>query len=338
MLIENQVPLQHHTSLALPGVAEFFCRAETLEQLQQALAFAHAKQLPLTLLGAGSNTVVAGDAAGLVLAVALKGIALLAEDEKSVHIRVAAGENWHQLVSYCLAQGWFGVENLALIPGLAGSAPIQNIGAYGVELASVLEAVDVLDLATGEVRQMAADACQLRYRDSIFKCKLKGRVVITAIYLGLHKTPQANVQYPELRAALAAVAAPTPKDVFTAVCALRTAKLPDPNQLPNAGSFFKNPVLAAEAAKRLLCQHPDIPHYPQADGRIKFPAAWLIDRAGWKGFRRGAVGVHRRQALVLVHFGGGTGAELLALANEIAADVAHKFAVQLELEPVVIGD
>jgi len=331
------VSLKPFNSLALPGVAAFFCRATSIDALRQGLEFARARSLPVTVLGGGSNIVVSGDVPGLVIALATAGIDVVSEDDDEVVVRVAAGENWHGLVAYSLEQGWCGLENLALIPGSVGAAPIQNIGAYGVELDRVLVLVEVMDVTSGDVRAMSKADCQLAYRDSIFKHSLKGQVIITAVTLKLSKAPQLNISYPELKQALSGIGRPTPRDVFAKVCALRQAKLPDPAVIHNAGSFFKNPVLAPNEAAVLMARHPDIPRYPQADGAIKFPAAWLIDRAGWKGRREDQVGVHHNQALVLVHFGGGCGDQLLDFAHRIADDVRAKFGVDLEMEPVVIG-
>lgn len=337
MKVLSSVSLQPFNSLALPGVAEYLCRVENDHELHQALEFARANGLPLTLLGGGSNTVINGDVKGLVLALATRGITLLDQAAEEVRVRVAAGENWHNLVDHCLNRGWYGLENLALIPGSAGAAPIQNIGAYGVELASLLHSVELVDSETGQHRALTAEECDLHYRDSIFKHRLRGRVVIIAITLRLSKNPRVNLGYPELAKAVEHLDNPSPRDVFDAVCALRRTKLPDPQTLPNAGSFFKNPVLGAGEAAELIARFSDIPHYPQPDGSIKFPAAWLIDRAGWKGYREAHVGVHDRQALVLVHYGQGTGSELLHLAEKIASDIRAKYSIHLEMEPVVAG-
>jgi len=333
-----QISLQQLNTLALPGRAEYFCRVADGAELREALAFARSHRLKVTVLGGGSNVVLDGDVPGLVVAMANLGVELVDETPESVTLRVAAGENWHQLVASTVAQRWYGLENLALIPGCVGAAPIQNIGAYGVELADVLHGVEVMDIASGESRTLGVGDCQLGYRDSAFKHKLKGRLVVVAVQITLSKVAKVNLGYAELAQALAAVAEPTPEDVFAAVCQLRRAKLPDPAQIANVGSFFKNPILAADAGRALVARFADIPRYPQADGSVKFPAAWLIDRAGWKGVRVGPVGVHQRQALVLVHFGGGSGGDVLALAADIARDVAEKYGVALELEPVVIGD
>jgi len=333
----EQAPMGGLNTLALDARARYLCTAATLDDLLAARDFARARGLSLTVLGGGSNVILAGDIPGLVVRVALPGIEALDRAGSTVRVRAGAGEDWHALVGHCLARGWFGLENLALIPGRAGAAPIQNIGAYGVELASRFDSLDALDLDSGELIRLDREACRFGYRDSIFKHELRGRVIITAITLSLSTTPAPCLDYPELRDSLAADPAPSPRAVYDAVCALRRRKLPDPAERPNAGSFFKNPVVGAAEGAALRARFPDMPGYPQPDGGLKIPAAWLIDRAGWKGRRRGAVGVHDRQALVLVHFGGGSGAELLALAADIAADVEGRFGVALELEPTVLG-
>ncbi len=218
-----------------------------------------------------------------------------------------------------------------------GAAPIQNIGAYGVELSQFLESVTVASPDGRDLAVMSADQCRLGYRDSVFKRELRGQAVIAEVTLALSTVPAPDTRYPALAERLAGIRSPTPAQVAAAVCALRREKLPDPSTLPNAGSFFKNPVLAKEAFRSLAQRYPDIPGFPGPDGGIKVPAAWLIDRAGWKGYRRGHVGVHRQQALVLVHFGGGRGTELLALGDRIARDVWRRFGVSLDREPTVIG-
>lgn len=337
MKIQQRVSLQRFNTLALPGRAEYFCSATSDDDLDEALDFARSRKLAVTILGGGSNIVLYTDVAGLVVHMASSGINLVRETANGVEIGVAAGENWSALVDYCLQQSWYGLENLSLIPGSAGAAPIQNIGAYGVELADRLRSVAVLDIATGDRYQLSVDDCRLGYRDSIFKGELKGKVMVHSIVLALAKHPRVNLGYPELQRSLEHVSSPSPKEVAAAVCRLRREKLPDPAVTPNAGSFFKNPKVTDACARRLRALYEDIPLFPTPDDEFKVPAAWLIDRAGWKGYRRGCVGVHHRQALVLVHFGGGCGEELLALATEIATDIENKFGLTLDLEPEVIG-
>ena len=339
MNLQRWVSLQNCNTLALPGRAEYLYTVDGPDGLDRALFFARQRQLPVTVLGGGSNIILNGDIAGLVIRLAPGGVeAVPGSGGEEVLVRAGGGENWHDLVTLCLDRGWHGLENLALIPGCVGAAPIQNIGAYGVELASRFHTLEAVDLVTGELLCLDAEACRFGYRDSIFKHDLKGRLVITAVTLALSTRPLVCLDYPELRAALAPSPAPTPRQVYDAVCALRRAKLPDPALRPNAGSFFKNPVIGGDQAAALRAIHPDMPGYPQPGGLEKIPAAWLIDRAGWKGRRVGAVGVHDRQALVLVHFGGGSGRELLGLAAAIAGDVRQRFGIALELEPAVLGD
>lgn len=336
MQILPLVSMREMNTLGLPAVADWLCSITSLEDVTQALEFARAKRIPVCVLGGGSNTVLRARVPGLVMKIANQGLEIIQEDEKSVTLRVAAGENWHELVINTLDRGWFGLENLALIPGNVGAAPIQNIGAYGVELSNFLEAVDIIDIATSEFSTLGVKECELGYRDSIFKNRLKNRVIIWSVRLTLSKVALPNLGYPELARSVIS-AEPTPAEVANTVIRLRQSKLPDPEKIPNAGSFFKNPILSAEKARHLVSRLPDIPQYPQPDGSVKFPAAWLIDRAGWKGKRLDDVGVHDKQALVLVNYGDGSSAELLSLAEAIAGDIHNKFEINLEMEPVILG-
>jgi UDP-N-acetylmuramate dehydrogenase len=290
-------------------------------------------------LGEGSNIVFLEHLDALCLRQQNQAIQRRHLGEGTVILRVDAGHNWHKLVERTLAQGYFGLENLALIPGTVGAAPIQNIGAYGVELERFVHAVHAVELSTGKPLVLTASECAFGYRNSIFKGQLRDSAVITAVDLELRLEPELNLGYPALADALASKGciAPSPLDVFDAVVAIRTRRLPDPATEPNAGSFFKNPVLPA-AEFRQLRQHWDgLPGYSQADGSVKVPAAWLIEQAGWKGYRGDGVGVHEKHALVLVNRGGNSGKALLALADEIAHSVQQRFGVQLEREPRVYG-
>ena len=338
-VIQKNVSLQRYNTLALPGRAEYFCDICSMDALEEALAFARQQNLAVTPLGGGSNIVLAGNIAGLVLHVNLSGLQAVCNDEAGViDVAVAAGENWHQTVITCLQNGWYGLENLSLIPGNAGAAPIQNIGAYGVELSDRFHSLHAVDLASGEIVTLDREQCHFGYRDSIFKGELRDRLLITQINLSLTKQPQLVLDYPALRDQLGAAHDTTPLQVSEAVCALRSSKLPDPAKIANAGSFFKNPVIAQAQFKGLRAAYPQLPAFPQSNGDIKIPAGWLIEQSGFKGVVRGAVGVHDKQALVLVNHGGGTGRELLALADEIRAEVKHRFAVDLEIEPRVYAD
>ncbi|MEQ5801820.1 UDP-N-acetylmuramate dehydrogenase [Halomonas sp. H10-9-1] len=328
--------LTRANTLGLPCVAERFCAPGNLAELQAALAEAREQGWPLTLLGGGSNLILPPFLQGLVVRPAMTEWWQEESEEGSLRIHAEAGVNWHELVMGLAARGLWGTENLALIPGLCGAAPIQNIGAYGVELADVLEAVEVVHLADGSVNWLSPEACRFGYRDSVFKGALAGRVVITRLVLRLSRRAQPRLGYGDLASRLGA--SPTALEVAEAVCAIRREKLPDPALLGNAGSFFKNPLVASELAERLLVEHPEMPHFPQPDGRVKLAAGWLIERCGLKGWREGHFGVHDRQALVLVHFGGGSAAELMAFADRVADSVRDRFGVELEREPRVAGE
>ncbi|GIX29599.1 MAG: UDP-N-acetylenolpyruvoylglucosamine reductase [Porticoccaceae bacterium] len=336
LAIATDVSLEGANTLRLPARADYFCRVATLGALREALAFAAARDLPITVLGAGSNTVFLSRVPGLVIQMANRGRERVDGDGDSLVLAVAAGESWANLVEETLAEGWYGLENLTAIPGTVGAAPIQNIGAYGVELADRLVGVEVVDVASGRLRFLPAAACGLAYRDSLFRRELRGRTVIWRVFLRLSRTPAVNLSHPEVAAALAGRPA-DPRAVARAVAALRRAKLPDPAELPNAGSFFKNPLLDERQAALLARRWPGLPRFPTGDGRVKVPAAWLLDRLGWKGRRCGSYAVHDRQPLVLVHLGGGTGEGLVAFAAELAADVEARCGVALELEAVPVG-
>lgn len=339
MQIEADFSLAAHNTLALAARARGFARPETAGDLRAALAWSRAEGLAVLPLGEGSNVVFAGDVDALVLQLASSGRRLLESGDDAVRLRVAAGENWHTFVAWAVARGYGCLANLALIPGTVGAAPIQNIGAYGVELDQFVEAVHVLRLDTGEAQTLDAADCAFAYRDSIFKGELAGAVVVTAVDFCLPLQAPVQAQYPSLAAELEArgIREPGARDVFEAVVAVRRARLPDPADEPNAGSFFKNPVLPAAQAQALQQRYPGLPHYPAEAGRVKLPAAWLIERAGWKGAQRGGVGVHPGHALVLVNYGANSGAALLELAGDIQASVQEQFGVSLEMEPRVYG-
>ncbi|MDG0972428.1 MAG: UDP-N-acetylmuramate dehydrogenase [Porticoccaceae bacterium] len=333
--IRHQASLQNLNSLSLPARAEYFCQVKDTQQLVSAIYYATKNNLQITPLGGGSNMVLAGDIAGLVVHVDIKGVTTAPAAGAFIDVTFAAGENWHQMVEYCLQQGWYGLENLSLIPGNMGAAPIQNIGAYGVELCDVFVSLHAIDIASGDRVKLDHKQCGFGYRDSIFKQVYKDRYLITHVCLRLSTQPTTNISYPALAAALAGIT-PTPQLVSQAVCEIRRQKLPDPTNLPNVGSFFKNPIVAKSDLARLVINNEAAPSYVQSDGRYKIAAAWLIDQCGFRGQRRGPVGVHANQALVLVNYGG-TGAQLMALAAEIQDAVAAKFAIDLDLEPRVYG-
>ncbi|MGM0537084.1 MAG: UDP-N-acetylmuramate dehydrogenase [Pseudomonadota bacterium] len=322
--------LSRSNTLGLPCQAERFAAPAGLDELLAALELAHRNGWSLTLLGGGSNLILPEWLPGLVVhpAMATWWIEELGSD---VLVHAEAAVAWHELVMAMAARGLWGIENLALIPGHCGAAPIQNIGAYGVELSDVIEAVHLVHLDDGREAVLAPEACAFGYRDSIFKGALEGRVVITRLVLRLSRLPRPRLGYGDLADRLGAE--PSALEVAEAVCAIRRDKLPDPAVLGNAGSFFKNPVVTASLARKLVEAHPAMPHFPQPDGRVKLAAGWLIDQCGLKGWRQGHFGVHERQALVLVHFGGGSAEELLDVAGRVAETVHERFGVTLEREP-----
>ncbi len=336
LAIEEHVELKPYNTLALHSVARYFFSLETIADLPAALAFARDKKLPVLMLGGGSNLVLAADFDGLVINNRLQGISFDVYGEE-VKVTAAAGENWHQLVMLCLRNGYYGLENLVLIPGSVGAAPIQNIGAYGVELVQSFHSLTGWDTEQQVFRSLSAEDCQFAYRDSIFKHALKGRFYITEVSLQLSTRPEATIAYKALREQLTADGClqPTPLQVADTVMAVRRSKLPDPAELANAGSFFKNPLVSAAALKQLQQQEPSIVHYPQPNGEVKLAAGWLLQQAGWKGKRVGNVGMHSEQSIVLVNYDSATGSDVLELASRIQQDIMQKFSVQLEIEPVV---
>ncbi|WIO73081.1 UDP-N-acetylmuramate dehydrogenase [Porticoccaceae bacterium LTM1] len=338
--VVQQQDLKSLNTLALPASAEYFARIESVPDLQQAIQWANEKQLQITLLGGGSNIVLASDIPGLVLKVAINGVELISEDDRQVLIRVGAGEDWPRLVEYTLDNNWYGLENLSLIPGCVGAAPVQNIGAYGVELAKRLHSVEVVCLENGTARVLSGDECEFGYRDSIFKRELRGKVAITSVTLSLSKKPDLVLTYPALQMAAGEVSGQnlTPKKISELVCEIRRSKLPDPVSTPNAGSFFKNPVISSTQAKTLRGKFPDMVQYPVSAVEVKLAAGWLIEKAGWKGRQIGDIAVHDRQALVLVNRGDGTGQQLLDVAGQIVDSVKQEFGVKLEMEPRILPE
>ena len=297
-------------------------------------------ELPVLLLGGGSNTLFVDDYPGRVIVNRIQGIESEVIDRDRVLVTAAAGEDWHELVRWTLDRGLWGIENLAMIPGLVGAAPMQNIGAYGVELAHCLESVEVFDRHTGKIERLAASECGLDYRDSRFKSADRDRFVILGIRLELmmHGTPV--LEYPSLIEELERHGHPQPDDprtVAAAVMRVRKRKLPDPGFIANAGSFFKNPVIGNPVAQDLIDRHPDLPNWPDKPGHTKLSAGWLIDQLGWRGKSIGGAQVFERHALVLINSGNATGSDVLKLARDIAASVLDRFGIELEPEPVLVG-
>lgn len=289
----------------------------------------------LFILGGGSNVLFTRDFDGLTIHLANKGIQKIWETDQKIGLEIQAGENWHALVLWSLANHYGGLENLALIPGQVGAAPIQNIGAYGVEFESIFHSCTVFDVKNLQTLKLSKEACQLSYRNSIFKNEAKGKFIILSVQIELYKSPHPlHLDYGTLKNQLP-THKPTIQEVAHTVMAIRQAKLPDPKILGNGGSFFKNPVVSENHFITLIKEYPNLPHFDHPNGH-KLPAAWLIETLGFKGQRQGAVGVHEKQALVLVHYGGGTGAELVALAQTIEEKVFNAFGIRLEREVNVV--
>ncbi|MBU3741826.1 MAG: UDP-N-acetylmuramate dehydrogenase [Candidatus Kapabacteria bacterium] len=332
--VETNIALAGLTSFGIAAKAQQLMRVDSVADVLQVLKAAEADAVPLTVLGGGSNVLCTHDVRGMVMKIEIMGRRIVAEDDATVTVEFGAGESWHDVVAWTVENGWGGLENLALIPGTVGAAPMQNIGAYGTEQASCAVSVTYVDRRTHTMHTLDADACAFGYRESVFKHALRDVAIITSVRYRLQRHPTVNTTYADVRNELQVrgVAAPTIRDVFDAVVAIRTRKLPDPAVIGNAGSFFKNPVVDAETYTRLRSANADMPAYPQADGTYKLAAAWLIDQCGWKGHRDGDAGVHVNQALVLVNYGGATGRQILELSKRIVASVHDAFGVTLERE------
>jgi UDP-N-acetylmuramate dehydrogenase len=338
LAIFHDFSLESCNTFGIAARARCYLRIGSVAELAAALADPVLAAMPRLLLGGGSNIVLTGDFDGLVLHMAVKGRELLGQRGEHTLVRAAAGENWHGFVQWTLAQGLGGLENMALIPGTVGAAPIQNIGAYGVELKDVFHSLTVYELASGQLRSMDAAQCRFGYRDSVFKHLDGAGLVIVDVTFALPTAWQPNLRYAELAQAVAQAGldAPSAAEVGEVVVAIRRRKLPDPAVIGNAGSFFKNPVVSSARCEQLLAAFPALVHHAQADGTEKLAAGWLIDQCGWKGRSLGAAGVYPKQALVLVNNGGATGQEVLALARAIEDDVRQRYGVTLEPEPVFV--
>ena len=344
--IQDDFSLRRFNTFGVEACARAYLHVTTLGMLDQVRRDAKLASLPRLILGGGSNIVLTRDFDGLVLHVDLRGIEFLDNDGDALRVRAAAGESWHGLVQMTLDRGIGGLENLSWIPGSVGAAPIQNIGAYGVEVGSLIETVSYYDFDSGEVISLDRQSCEFGYRDSVFKHRLKRNAVILDVTFALPLPWTPNLSYAELQRYLftldspanasPANASPTPADVGRAVIEIRSNKLPDPDLIGSAGSFFKNPIVSLMVWSTLEARWPTLVGYPQPDGQVKLAAGWLVEHCGWKGRTLGNVGVYEKQALVLVNLGGGTGEEIMRLASFIQADVEKKFGVFLEPEPLVL--
>ena len=334
---KQNISLKPFNTFGIEAKAATFFEFTSLNELKEALLSRAADQ-ELLILGGGSNLLLTQDFAGLVLKNGLKGISLEREDDGHVWVRAMAGENWHEFVMHCIDQGWAGIENLSLIPGTVGAAPMQNIGAYGVEIKQVFESLEAVEIATGEVHTFDNATCEFGYRESIFKKAAKGQYVIASVLFRLNKAPKFNTSYGAIQDTLKEMGVEelTIRAVSDAVIHIRQSKLPDPAEIGNAGSFFKNPTVDKIDYEGLRAEFPSIPGYKQPEDRVKIPAAWLIEQAGWKGKTFDQIGVHKKQPLVLVNYGEGKGADIKELAFKVRDSVAEKFGIELTPEVNII--
>lgn len=327
--------LRGYNTFGIEAEARQFVEISSIDQyisLRKSGEYAH---LPHLFLGGGSNVLLTKAQEALVVKISIPGITVIKEDADNVWLKGGAGVVWDEFVQYAVNQGWSGLENLSLIPGTVGAAPMQNIGAYGAEIKDTFESLEALNLQTLALEVFDAKACAFGYRESFFKRAGKGQYLISSVTFKLSKKPSVKTSYGAIQEVLAAkgITNPSIREVADAVIEIRQSKLPDPKQIGNSGSFFKNPTVSASEASRLMAEFPGIPNYPvEGSSDVKFPAGWFIEKAGWKGFRRGDAGVHAKQALVLVNYGEATGAEILALSEEIKQSIKDTFGVSLETE------
>ena len=333
--MKTNVDLQSYNSFGFRAVAKHFAEINDTQELENLIRTNIFKEEKHLILSGGNNVLFQEDFFdGLVVYVNTKGIEILREEGNEVVVRAQAGEDWPEFVKFCVEQGWYGLENLAHIPGKVGAAPVQNIGAYGMELKDSFLQCEALALETCEKRVFTKKECRFGYRESVFKSELKGQYVITSVDFLLHKQAELKLEYGNIKVYLEqnGIENPTLQQLHDAICAIRDAKLPDVKQIGSAGSFFKNPVISIEQFEALQQRYPDIPHYPDAEGMVKVPAGWLIEQAGWKGWRDEHVGVYEKQALVLVHYGGGMGKDIVELAQRVQNSVEMKFGIRISPE------
>ena len=341
--MKNNIDLQPYHSFGFPIIAKHLVEITSVEQLQELIQTPEFQQEKRLILSGGNNILFTGDRFdGLVILMNTKGIEVIHEDGDDVIVRAQAGEDWPEFVRQMVAQGLYGVENLAHIPGKVGAAPVQNIGAYGMELKDCFLQCRAMNLTTGKMQVFTNEACRFGYRESVFKHELKGQYVIVSVDFQLSRQGDLKLEYGNIRSYLSehGMERPSLQQLHDAICAIRDAKLPDVKQIGSAGSFFKNPVISAEQFEGLQRQYPDIPHYPDAGGMVKVPAGWLIEHSGpstdsdlsWKGWRNAHVGVYEKQALVLVHYGGGKSQEIVELSQKIQQSVEEKFGIQIRPE------
>lgn len=336
--IQEYVDLLPYNTFRIAAKARYFASVTSLSEFRELIAHPVYKQHKHLILGGGSNVLLTGDFDGLVIKNDLRGIETVSEDSSSILLKAGAGEPWHAFVMFCVTNNYGGAENLSLIPGTIGAAPMQNIGAYGVEVKDLIKTVEAVDTSSGELRVFTNAACEFGYRESVFKRKLKGKYFISSVTLTLTKKNHAlNISYGAIQQTLDQHhTAPSIKSISDAVITIRQQKLPNPNVVGNAGSFFKNPTIDQAEYESIKKSYPEIPGYASENQQVKVPAGWLIEQCGWKGKRIGDVGVHPHQALVLVNYGNGSGENIQSLAHDILASVKKKFAIDLQPEVNII--
>ncbi len=334
MTVQKNIQLKPFNTFGIEAIAKYFIEVSTIEELQNILQNTDYQGFERLILGGGSNLLLTKDFDGLVIKINIKGFEVLKENDENILIKAGAGVVWHDLVMHCVNNNYAGMENLSLIPGTVGAAPMQNIGAYGIEIKEVFEELEAIEIETGKIRTFDKQTCNFGYRESIFKHEAKGKYIILNVTFKLNKKPTFHVAYGAINDTLAEMGITTLsiKAISDAVIHIRQSKLPNPAEIGNAGSFFKNPEIPKTQFEALKTQFPTIPSYPIDETKVKVPAGWLIEQAGWKGQRFGNVGVHAKQALVLVNYGGGKGEEIRALSQKIQESVKEKFGIALSAE------
>jgi len=333
-IVERNISLKKFNTFGIEAKASFFAEFSSRDEFTTQIADANINNLPILILGGGSNILFTRDFDGLVLKNNIPGIQVVEDRGESVIVSSGSGVVWHDFVNWCIDQGYGGVENLSLIPGCTGAAPIQNIGAYGVELKDTFHSLEAVEISSGNLVTFTRNECEFGYRNSIFKNECKGKLIITSVQFELQKNPEFRLSYGAIEQELKrmGVEKPTLRAVSDAVCNIRRSKLPDPKVIGNAGSFFKNPEVAKDVFELVQGEYPKLPHYPAAHGLVKIPAGWLIEQCGWKGKKVGNTGSHKDQALVLVNYGNATGNEIYALALDIKKSVKEKFGIEITPE------
>lgn len=337
IIIEECYSLKSYNTFGIQCLARIFAEANNPDDLKTIVNVFRDDPKPKLILGGGSNLLFTDDFDGVVIFPDLKGIELVKHTRDHVWVKVYAGENWDNFVSHCVSKNWGGVENLSLIPGNVGACPIQNIGAYGVEVKDLIDTVEAIELQSGDIRLFSNEECHFGYRDSIFKHEAKNKYIITAVTFKLLKNPICKINYGDVSQELKNFDGITVATVRESVINIRRRKLPDPEKLGNAGSFFKNPVIPVDVFTMIKQTYPDVTSYPAEPRHVKIPAAWLIQTCGWKGKREGNVGTHETQPLVIVNYGNATGKEIFEFAARIKESVDHQFGINLEMEVNVIG-